>query len=137
SLRTSGIDRRPSSHGEPLPHRVVTGTVRSFHRAGQQRTVSSVPWHRNATAPDRGGTRAVVPSRSSHPQRGQRSPRQRIRPGRGSVVASEDRQPTERRRGESPMAYDTTMLDLVNTVTRYARSEAEVIATVVFLVNSG
>jgi hypothetical protein len=35
------------------------------------------------------------------------------------------------------MAYDTTMLDLVNTVTRYARSEAEVIATVVFLVNSG
>ena len=35
------------------------------------------------------------------------------------------------------MAYDTTMLDLVNSVTRYARSEAEVIATVVFLVNSG
>jgi hypothetical protein len=35
------------------------------------------------------------------------------------------------------MAYDTTMLDLVNTVTRYARSETEVIATVVFLVDSG
>jgi len=35
------------------------------------------------------------------------------------------------------MAYDTTMLDLVNSVTRNARSEAEVIATVIFLVNSG
>ena len=35
------------------------------------------------------------------------------------------------------MAYDTTMLDLVNSVTRYARNEAEVIATVIFLVNSG
>jgi hypothetical protein len=35
------------------------------------------------------------------------------------------------------MAYDTTMLDLVNTVTRYARGEAEVLAMVTFLVNSG
>ena len=35
------------------------------------------------------------------------------------------------------MAYDTTMLDLVNAVTRYAHSEAEVVATVVLLVNSG
>ena len=34
------------------------------------------------------------------------------------------------------MANDVTMLDLVNTVTRYARSEAEVIAIVIFLVNS-
>jgi len=35
------------------------------------------------------------------------------------------------------MAYDTTMLDLVNAVTECAHSEAEVVATVVFLVNSG
>ena len=35
------------------------------------------------------------------------------------------------------MTYDMTMLDLVNTVTGYARSEAEVIATVVLLVDSG
>ena len=35
------------------------------------------------------------------------------------------------------MAYDTTMLDLVNTLTRHAASEAEVVATVIFLVNSG
>ena len=35
------------------------------------------------------------------------------------------------------MAHDTTLLDLVNAVSVHARSEAEVIATVVYLVNSG
>jgi hypothetical protein len=35
------------------------------------------------------------------------------------------------------MARDTTLLDLVTTVSRYARSEAEILATVVELVNSG
>jgi hypothetical protein len=30
-----------------------------------------------------------------------------------------------------------TLLDLVNAVSRYARSEAEVVATIVHLVNSG
>ena len=31
----------------------------------------------------------------------------------------------------------TTLLDLVNAVTEYARSEAEVIATIVWMVNEG
>jgi hypothetical protein len=35
------------------------------------------------------------------------------------------------------MTYDVTLLDLVRTVSGYAHSEAEVIATVVHLVNSG
>ena len=35
------------------------------------------------------------------------------------------------------MALNTTLLDLVNAVSVYARSEAEVIATVVYMVNSG
>ena len=35
------------------------------------------------------------------------------------------------------MALDMTLLDLVNAVSVHARSEAEVIATVVYLVNSG
>ena len=35
------------------------------------------------------------------------------------------------------MATNMTLLDLVNAVSRYARSEAEVIATIVHLVNSG
>jgi hypothetical protein len=35
------------------------------------------------------------------------------------------------------MARDTTLLDLVNTVADHARSESELIATVVYLVNSG
>ena len=35
------------------------------------------------------------------------------------------------------MARNVTLLDLVNAVTEHARSEAEVIATVVYLVNSG
>jgi hypothetical protein len=35
------------------------------------------------------------------------------------------------------MTRDVTRLDLVSTVSRYAGSEAEVIATVVHLVNSG
>jgi hypothetical protein len=69
-LETSGADRRPSSYGAPLHHRVVTATGRSFHRTGRRGAVSSVPWHRNATSPDRGGTRPVVPSRSSHPHSG-------------------------------------------------------------------
>jgi hypothetical protein len=35
------------------------------------------------------------------------------------------------------MALDTTLLDLVNAVSVQARSEAELIATVVYLVNTG
>jgi len=35
------------------------------------------------------------------------------------------------------MARMTTLLDLVNAVNEYARSEAELIATVVYMVNSG
>ena len=35
------------------------------------------------------------------------------------------------------MAQNMTLLDLVNAVSEHARSEAEVIATVVYLVNSG
>ena len=35
------------------------------------------------------------------------------------------------------MAHTVTLLDLVSAVSRYARTEAEVIATVVYLVNSG
>ena len=35
------------------------------------------------------------------------------------------------------MARELTMLDLVNAVSEHAHSEAEVIATVVYLVNSG
>ena len=35
------------------------------------------------------------------------------------------------------MARDTTLLDLVSAVAASARSDAEVIATVVYLVNSG
>jgi hypothetical protein len=35
------------------------------------------------------------------------------------------------------MARDTTMLDLMLAVSEHARNEAEVIATVVYLVNSG
>jgi len=35
------------------------------------------------------------------------------------------------------MALNMTLLDLVNAVSAYAGSEAELIATVVFLVNSG
>jgi hypothetical protein len=35
------------------------------------------------------------------------------------------------------MAPNVTLLDLVNAVARYARSEAETIATVVYLVNRG
>jgi hypothetical protein len=35
------------------------------------------------------------------------------------------------------MTHDVTLLDLVRTVSGYAHSEAEVIATVVHLVNSG
>jgi hypothetical protein len=35
------------------------------------------------------------------------------------------------------MANDLTLLDLVAAVSRYARSERELIATVVHLVNSG
>ena len=35
------------------------------------------------------------------------------------------------------MGRDLTLLDLVSAVSRHARSEAEVIATVVYLVNSG
>ena len=35
------------------------------------------------------------------------------------------------------MARSVTLLDLVRVVSQYARSEAEVIATVVYMVNSG
>lgn len=35
------------------------------------------------------------------------------------------------------MTLDVTLLELVNTVADYAPSDAEVIATVVYLVNSG
>jgi len=35
------------------------------------------------------------------------------------------------------MARNTTLLDLVNAVADHARSDAELIATVVYLVNSG
>ena len=35
------------------------------------------------------------------------------------------------------MALNMTLLDLVNAVSGYVRSEAELIATVVYLVNSG
>jgi hypothetical protein len=35
------------------------------------------------------------------------------------------------------MTLNVTLLDLVNAVSEHARSEAEVIATVVYLVNSG
>jgi len=35
------------------------------------------------------------------------------------------------------MALNTTLLDLVNAVSEDAQSDAEVIATVVYLVNSG
>jgi hypothetical protein len=35
------------------------------------------------------------------------------------------------------MGYDTTMLDLVTALTRQTSSEAEVVATVIWLVNSG
>ena len=35
------------------------------------------------------------------------------------------------------MAQNMTLLDLVNAVSDHARSEAEVIATVVYMVNSG
>jgi uncharacterized protein YtpQ (UPF0354 family) len=35
------------------------------------------------------------------------------------------------------MTPDVTLLDLVNAVARYARSDDEVIATVVYLVNAG
>jgi hypothetical protein len=35
------------------------------------------------------------------------------------------------------MAQNVTLLDLVTTVTAFARSESEVVATVVHLVNSG
>ena len=35
------------------------------------------------------------------------------------------------------MARNVTLLDLVNAVAEHARSEAEVIATVVYMVNSG
>ena len=35
------------------------------------------------------------------------------------------------------MVIDMTLLDLVNAVSVYARSEAEVISTVVYMVNSG
>jgi len=35
------------------------------------------------------------------------------------------------------MARNTTMFDLVAAVSEYARTDAEVVATVVYLVNSG
>lgn len=35
------------------------------------------------------------------------------------------------------MAANVTLLDLVKTVSEYARSDAEIVATVVHLVNSG
>ena len=35
------------------------------------------------------------------------------------------------------MANNVTLLELVNAVSRYARSDAEVIATVVYMVNRG
>jgi hypothetical protein len=35
------------------------------------------------------------------------------------------------------MARSVTLLDLMNAVAEHARSEAEVVATVVYLVNSG
>jgi len=35
------------------------------------------------------------------------------------------------------MALNTTLLELVNAVSEHAQSDAEVIATVVYLVNSG
>ena len=35
------------------------------------------------------------------------------------------------------MAQNATMLDLVNAVAEHARSDAEIVATVVYLVNSG
>ena len=35
------------------------------------------------------------------------------------------------------MTPNVTLLDLVNAVTEYARSEAEVIATIVWMVNEG
>jgi len=35
------------------------------------------------------------------------------------------------------MARMTTLLDLVNAVSEYARSDAELIATVVYMVNGG
>jgi len=35
------------------------------------------------------------------------------------------------------MTSNVTLLDLVNAVTEYARSEAEVIATIVWMVNEG
>ncbi len=35
------------------------------------------------------------------------------------------------------MTRNTTLLDLVTAVSEYARSEAEVVATVAYLVNSG
>ena len=35
------------------------------------------------------------------------------------------------------MAHTVTLLDLIRAVSQYARTEAELIATVVYLVNSG
>jgi len=35
------------------------------------------------------------------------------------------------------MAHTVTLLDLIGAVSRYARTESEVISTIVYLVNSG
>lgn len=35
------------------------------------------------------------------------------------------------------MGRDVTLLDLVTAVTRYARNDAEVVATVIYMLNSG
>lgn len=35
------------------------------------------------------------------------------------------------------MPHKATMLDLVNAITEHARSDAEIVATVVYLINSG
>lgn len=35
------------------------------------------------------------------------------------------------------MTYETTLLDLVTVVSEHAQSEAEILATVVYMVNSG
>jgi len=40
-------------------------------------------------------------------------------------------------RGKETMARDTTLLELVSAVANHAATEAELIATVVYLVNSG
>ena len=62
-----------------------------------------------------------------------RIPRNVPRAVEAGITRTEPEQPWR----DETMAQDMTLLDLVNAVCDHARSEAEVIATVVSLVNSG